>query len=162
MQIWKVPLNYDVTITATPARTVPNDRYLHNTPFFPRAPFFVLQRVTKSVRHLRLQNVSVLDSVVQNLAHWQRIWIILSCVLSYCGYEWCNSNHSEQLTHTYAIGLTAVSRTSWIFDWFVTNLTASFNVTKWLQKKSPLNKDRPTWCHLFYYFTIYCSTSFEC
>ena len=25
-----------------------------------------------------------------------------------------------------------------------------------------LNKDRPTWCHLFYYFTIYCSTCFEC
>ena len=24
------------------------------------------------------------------------------------------------------------------------------------------NKDRPTWCHLFYYFTIYCSTCFEC
>ena len=22
--------------------------------------------------------------------------------------------------------------------------------------------DRPTWCHLFYYFTIYCSTCFEC
>ena len=28
--------------------------------------------------------------------------------------------------------------------------------------KSLLNKDRPTWCHLFYYFTIYCSTCFEC
>ena len=26
----------------------------------------------------------------------------------------------------------------------------------------PLNKDRRTWCHLFYYFTIYCSTCFEC
>ena len=25
-----------------------------------------------------------------------------------------------------------------------------------------LNIDRPTWCHLFYYFTIYCSTCFEC
>ena len=25
-----------------------------------------------------------------------------------------------------------------------------------------LNKDRPTWCQLFYYFTIYCSTCFEC
>jgi hypothetical protein len=23
-------------------------------------------------------------------------------------------------------------------------------------------KDRPTWCHLLYYFTIYCSTCFEC
>ena len=25
-----------------------------------------------------------------------------------------------------------------------------------------LNKDRPTWFHLLYYFTIYCSTCFEC
>ena len=25
-----------------------------------------------------------------------------------------------------------------------------------------LNNDIPTWCHLFYYFTIYCSTCFEC
>jgi len=25
-----------------------------------------------------------------------------------------------------------------------------------------LNKDRPTWCHLLYYFTIYCSTCFGC
>jgi hypothetical protein len=25
-----------------------------------------------------------------------------------------------------------------------------------------LNKVRPTWCHLLYYFTIYCSTCFEC
>ena len=25
-----------------------------------------------------------------------------------------------------------------------------------------LNKDRPTWCHLLYYFTIYCSACFEC
>jgi len=25
-----------------------------------------------------------------------------------------------------------------------------------------LNKDRPTWCHLLYYFTIYHSTCFEC
>ena len=25
-----------------------------------------------------------------------------------------------------------------------------------------LNKDRSTWCHLLYYFTIYCSTCFEC
>jgi hypothetical protein len=25
-----------------------------------------------------------------------------------------------------------------------------------------LNKDRPTWCHLLYYFTIYCSTCLEC
>jgi hypothetical protein len=25
-----------------------------------------------------------------------------------------------------------------------------------------LNKDRPTWCHLLYYFTIYCSKCFEC
>ena len=25
-----------------------------------------------------------------------------------------------------------------------------------------LNEDRPTWCHLFYCFTIYCSTCFEC
>ena len=25
-----------------------------------------------------------------------------------------------------------------------------------------LNKDRPTLCHLLYYFTIYCSTCFEC
>jgi len=28
--------------------------------------------------------------------------------------------------------------------------------------KGMLNKDLPTWCHLFYYFTIYCSTCFEC
>jgi hypothetical protein len=25
-----------------------------------------------------------------------------------------------------------------------------------------LNKDRPTWCHSLYYFTIYCSICFEC
>jgi hypothetical protein len=25
-----------------------------------------------------------------------------------------------------------------------------------------VNKDIPTWCHLFYYFTNYCSTCFEC
>ena len=25
-----------------------------------------------------------------------------------------------------------------------------------------LNKDRPTWCHLFHYFTIYCSACLEC
>jgi hypothetical protein len=25
-----------------------------------------------------------------------------------------------------------------------------------------LNKDRPTWCHLVYYFIIWCSTCFEC
>ena len=25
-----------------------------------------------------------------------------------------------------------------------------------------LNKDRPTWCHLLYYCTIYCSSCFEC
>ena len=24
------------------------------------------------------------------------------------------------------------------------------------------DKDRPTWCYLFYYFTIYCLTCFEC
>ena len=28
--------------------------------------------------------------------------------------------------------------------------------------KGQLNKDRPTWRHLFYYFTISCSTCFEC
>ena len=28
--------------------------------------------------------------------------------------------------------------------------------------KGYLNKERPTWCHLLYYFTIYCSTCFEC
>jgi hypothetical protein len=26
----------------------------------------------------------------------------------------------------------------------------------------PVEKDRPTLCHLLYYFTIYCSTCFEC
>ena len=25
-----------------------------------------------------------------------------------------------------------------------------------------LNKERPTWCHLLYYFIIYCSTCFRC
>jgi len=29
-------------------------------------------------------------------------------------------------------------------------------------KFTQLNKDRPTWCHSLYYFTIYWSTSFEC
>ena len=31
-----------------------------------------------------------------------------------------------------------------------------------LMQAEAVNKDRPTWCHLLYYFTIYCSTCFEC
>ena len=34
--------------------------------------------------------------------------------------------------------------------WVATNITGY------------LNNDRPTWCHLFYYFIIYCSTCFGC
>jgi hypothetical protein len=30
------------------------------------------------------------------------------------------------------------------------------------QQTRCLNKDRSTWCHLLYYFTIYCSACFEC
>jgi len=30
------------------------------------------------------------------------------------------------------------------------------------QKHLTLNKERPTWCHLLFYFIIYCSTCFGC
>ena len=42
------------------------------------------------------------------------------------------------------------------------SLTAGFTQNKTTQKSSILNNDRPTWHHSFYYFTIYCSTCFEC
>jgi hypothetical protein len=38
----------------------------------------------------------------------------------------------------------------------------NWSILKHKQTERQLNKDRPTWCHLFYYFTIYFSTCFEC
>ena len=40
--------------------------------------------------------------------------------------------------------------------------TAGSDNNSFIQSIWSLNKDRPTWCHLLYYFTIYCSTCFEC
>ena len=33
---------------------------------------------------------------------------------------------------------------------------------RWKYPTCYFNTDRPTWCHLLYYFTVYCSTCFEC
>ena len=43
-------------------------------------------------------------------------------------------------------------------------LTLCYNCLQYSvqQHTVQLNKDRPTWCHLLYYFTVYCSTCFEC
>ena len=40
------------------------------------------------------------------------------------------------------------------------NIISEFVLGKW--KRWKLNTDRPAWCHSLYYFTIYCSTCFEC
>jgi hypothetical protein len=57
------------------------------------------------------------------------------------------ANHSEiKIVTKHSCGI------SYIFGrWCLLNRSSSW-----------LNKDRPTWCHLLYYFTIYCSTCFEC
>jgi len=49
-------------------------------------------------------------------------------------------------------------------NWEVVSLLPHIEVNnaQTTNKLRPLNKDRPTWCHLFYYFTVYCSTCFEC
>jgi len=51
-------------------------------------------------------------------------------------------------------------------EWHHTLRTCFINFAlkciKYWISRSQLNKDRPAWCHLFYYFTIYCSTCFEC
>ena len=48
-------------------------------------------------------------------------------------------------------------------DGYRPNLVWGYNLKAvWSQFVCYLNKDRPTWCHLLYYITIYCSTCFEC
>jgi len=56
-------------------------------------------------------------------------------------------NHSFHISRKFCVGITV---------WSLESLHIQF------QQDRQLNKDRPTWCHLLYYVTIYCSTCFEC
>ena len=57
---------------------------------------------------------------------------------------------------------TAIFFTSTGCSWRKCVRSAGYCATMTCEIFTTLNKDRPTWCHLFYYSTIYCSTCFEC
>ena len=58
----------------------------------------------------------------------------------------------------------AVIKKTFISSWHIKGtLQDLLCVTKlFLKIWKQLNKERPTWCHLLYYFIIYCSTCFGC
>ena len=90
--------------------------------------------------------------------HGYEIWYVVGHVLTFICLFHISIGYScvlilltscQQTCMTYTIAVCSVKN----FWWWTEELSETCRV---------LSKERPTWCHLLYYFFTYCSTCFGC
>ena len=103
------------------------------------------------------KNVAIVKNVISNTAlqvllDWWAVWAINPTC-------WKQGQYHSFLDRRAYLSYAHNSQTS---QQPYSQLHPWKNKDWWHQILISLNKDRPTWCHSLYYFTISCSTCFEC